>query len=455
MSLRRMLGRGPLGNAGWFSVCSRGGCPERDAKHTPRPLRPLCVWLCVAKMRDGDETGGRIRSMARGPSAFTPCRAIRPEIRKNRKEEWSNSRNPLIGRGTKFGHTQLSAEGRFLGPVVVEYATFRRRVSPQRNPQPQPNRAAIPSQGLASASTIMKRAIFAIVLCLFTTLIPDAEAQYYRRQRRDDASFSYTRCPTCGDLVYKADIRAHRMQHEQENRNRREAAEEREMRRRREERDAVQASRAADTERILGMKGRVDGVIADWMGISTRLAEPEYQSLIDGDGTNLLRSASSAVRTLRATYAEAEGAAARETTAESRRALIRQSEDAVQKAETEIRRVREYKRRIDSRAGRMPIPDQEPVVDPPNTSDEPERMPFSSVMVLRREDSTHFVCKRPGAQGDPFLIDLSMLPDSVRSGLSQGKRVSGIFFRYGRQTATATYQGAVTEMPLLVFEREE
>ena len=32
-SLRRMLGRGPLGNAGWFSVCSCGGCPERDAKH--------------------------------------------------------------------------------------------------------------------------------------------------------------------------------------------------------------------------------------------------------------------------------------------------------------------------------------------------------------------------------------------------------------------------------------
>ena len=322
---------------------------------------------------------------------------------------------------------------------------------PQRNFHPQL------ITRLRSGGTVfpppMKRTVLAIVLCLFTTLIPDAEAQYYRRQRRDDSSFTYTRCPTCGDLVYN--IRAHRLQHEQENRNRREAAEEREMQRRREERDAIQASRAADTERILGMKGRVDGVIADWMGISTRLAEPEYQGLIDGDGTNLLRVASSAVRTLRATYAEAEGAAARETTAESRRALIRQSEDAVQKAETEIRRVREYKRRIDSRAGRMPVPEREPVVDPPNTADEPERMPFSSVMVLRREDSTHFVCKRPGAQGDPFLIDLSMLPDSVRSGLSQGKRVSGIFFRYGRQTATATYQGAVTEMPLLVFEREE
>ena len=100
-SLRRMLGRGPLGNAGWFwrrcagpgagraahgvlppalrapslgggragrrplglskSVCSHGlflrRMPRARRKASPRPLRPLCVWLCVAKMRDRDETG--------------------------------------------------------------------------------------------------------------------------------------------------------------------------------------------------------------------------------------------------------------------------------------------------------------------------------------------------------------------------------------------------------------
>ena len=31
--------------------------PRARRKASPRPLRPLCVWLCVAKMRDGDETG--------------------------------------------------------------------------------------------------------------------------------------------------------------------------------------------------------------------------------------------------------------------------------------------------------------------------------------------------------------------------------------------------------------
>ena len=42
-SLRRMLGRGPLGNAEWFSFCSRGGCPERDAKHPlGRSGRSVC-----------------------------------------------------------------------------------------------------------------------------------------------------------------------------------------------------------------------------------------------------------------------------------------------------------------------------------------------------------------------------------------------------------------------------
>jgi len=103
-SLRRMLGRGPLGNAGWFSVCSCGGCPEPDAKHPlGRSGRSVCGSV-LPKCGTGTRRG-RIRSMTCGPSAFTPCRAIYPEIRKNRKEEWSNSRNPLLGRGTKFGHT--------------------------------------------------------------------------------------------------------------------------------------------------------------------------------------------------------------------------------------------------------------------------------------------------------------------------------------------------------------
>ena len=104
-SLRRMLGRGPLGNAGWFSVCSCGGCPEPDAKHPlGRSGRSVCGSV-LPKCGTGTRRG-RIRSMTCGPSAFTPCRAIYPEIRKNRKEEWSNSRNPLLGRGTKFGHTR-------------------------------------------------------------------------------------------------------------------------------------------------------------------------------------------------------------------------------------------------------------------------------------------------------------------------------------------------------------
>ena len=104
---RRFAGCSAVGRWGMrdgFRFVPAADAPSQTQSIPSAAPAALCVALCCQNAGRGRD-GGRIRSMTRGPSAFTPCRAIYPEIRKNRKEEWSNSRNPLLGRGTKFGHT--------------------------------------------------------------------------------------------------------------------------------------------------------------------------------------------------------------------------------------------------------------------------------------------------------------------------------------------------------------
>ena len=107
---RRFAGCSAVGRWGMrdgFRFVPAADAPSQTQSIPSAAPAALCVALCYQNAGRGRD-GGRIRSMTRGPSAFTPCRAIYPEIRKNRKEEWSNSRNPLLGRGTKFGHTPFA-----------------------------------------------------------------------------------------------------------------------------------------------------------------------------------------------------------------------------------------------------------------------------------------------------------------------------------------------------------
>ena len=146
MSLRRMLGRGPLGNAGWFSVCSCGECPERDAKHPPgRSGRS--VWLCVAKMRDGDETG-HIRSRTRGPSAFTPCRAIRPEIERIGKKNGQIAAILSLGGGQSLATPSFRVffptKRRRSGILLQKGATAPQRHDRRRRTPDRPRKRGAP-----------------------------------------------------------------------------------------------------------------------------------------------------------------------------------------------------------------------------------------------------------------------------------------------------------------------
>ena len=117
---RRFAGCSAVGRWGMrdgFRFVPAADAPSQTQSIPSAAPAALCVALCCQNAGRGRD-GGRIRSMTRGPSAFTPCRAIYPEIRKNRKEEWSNSRNPLIGRGTKFGHTRRVRAHLYFRPVL-------------------------------------------------------------------------------------------------------------------------------------------------------------------------------------------------------------------------------------------------------------------------------------------------------------------------------------------------
>ena len=83
--------------------------PRARRKASPRPLRPLCVWLCVAKMRDRDETGThsvhdlwpeRVHPM-QGNLPRNPKESERRMVKQPQSSHWAGDKvwpHPFVGR---------------------------------------------------------------------------------------------------------------------------------------------------------------------------------------------------------------------------------------------------------------------------------------------------------------------------------------------------------------------
>ena len=131
-SLRRMLGRGPLGNAGWFSVCSCGGCPEPDAKHPlGRSGRSVCGSVlpkCGTGTRRGahpvhDPWSERVHPM-QGNLPRNPKESERRMVKQPQSSHWAGDK--------VWPHPRSEAEKRRMPPATESRGGIlpeRRRVS--------------------------------------------------------------------------------------------------------------------------------------------------------------------------------------------------------------------------------------------------------------------------------------------------------------------------------------